>query len=154
MEGILIMLLYLIAGFFKNRRDKAKRNKIQSDPNWEGPKSSNDLSFNFENIFKEFAGDNIEKNQNEIDQPITPSDIANEKINPSKVDPKKETSAKIKKTNNGKELDLSNNQNLTNQVTKKAKKISLSLKLNLGNKTSIRRAVILKEVLDKPISLR
>ena len=57
MEGIFIMLLYLIAGFFKNRKDKAKRNKIQSDPNWDDSKSSNDLNFNFENIFKEFAGD-------------------------------------------------------------------------------------------------
>ena len=154
MEGILIMLLYLVAGFFKNRRDKAKRNKIQSDPNWEDPKSSNDLNFNFENIFKEFAGNNIEKNQNEIDQSITPSEITNKKINPLKIDSKEETSGKIKKTNNGKELDLSNNQNLTNKVIKKAKKINLSLKLNLSNKISIRRAIILKEVLDKPISLR
>ena len=46
MEGIFIMLLYLIAGFFKNRRDKAKRNKIQSDPNWDDSKSGNDLNFN------------------------------------------------------------------------------------------------------------
>ena len=55
MEGILIMLLYLVAGFFKNRRDKAKRSKIQSDPNWDKSKSSNDLNFNFENIFKEIG---------------------------------------------------------------------------------------------------
>ena len=81
MEGIFIMLLYLIAGFFKNRRDKAKRDKIQSDPNWEDSKSSNDLNFNFENIFKEIAGDSIEKSKNEIDKPFVPSEIANQKIN-------------------------------------------------------------------------
>ena len=80
MEGIFIMLLYLIAGFFKNRRDKAKRDKIQSDPNWEDSKSSNDLNFNFENIFKEIAGDSIKKNKNEIDQSIAPSEIVNQKI--------------------------------------------------------------------------
>ena len=154
MEGILIMLLYLIAGFFKNRRDKAKRNKIQSDPNWDDSKSSNDLNFNFENIFKEIAGDSIEKNQNEIDQPIAPSEIANQKINYPKTDPKKDNSVNIKKTNNGKELDFSNNQNLTNQVRKRVKKTKLNLKLSLSNKSSIRRAIILKEVLDKPISLR
>ena len=154
MEGIFIMLLYLIAGFFKNRRDKAKRDKIQSDPNWDDSKSSNDLNFNFENIFKEIAGDSIEKNQNEIDQPIAPSEIANQKINSPKADPKKDNSVNIKKTNNGKELDFSNNQNVANQVRKRVKKTELNLKLSLSNISSIRRAIILKEVLDKPISLR
>ena len=154
MEGILIMLLYLVAGFFKNRRDRAKRDKIQSDPNWDDSKSSNDLNFNFENIFKEIAGDSIEKNQNEIDQPIVPSEIANQKINSPKTETKKDNSVKIKKTNNSKELDFSNNQNFRNQVRKREKKTELNLKLSLSNKSSIRRAIILKEVLDKPISLR
>ena len=154
MEGIFIMLLYLIAGFFKNRRDRAKRDKIQSDPNWDDSKSSNDLNFNFENIFKEITRDSIEKNKNEIDQPIAPPEIANQKINSPKADPKKDNSVNIKKTNNGKELDFSNNQNLTNQVRKKVKKTELNLKLSLSNISSIRRAIILKEVLDKPISLR
>ena len=154
MEGIFIMLLYLIAGFFKNRRDKAKRDKIQSDPNWDDSKSSNDLNFNFENIFKEIAGDSIEKNQNEIEQSITPSEIANQKINSPKADPKKDNSVNIKKINNGKELDFSNNQNLTNQDGKRVKRTELNIKLSLSDKSSIRRAIILKEVLDKPISLR
>ena len=154
MEGIFIMLLYLIAGFFKNRRDKAKRDKIQSDPNWDDSKSSNDLNFSFENIFKEIAGDSIEKSYNEIVQSITPPEIANQKINATKVDPKKDNSVNIKKTNNGKELDFSNNQNVANQVRKRVKKTELNLKLSLSNISSIRRAIILKEVLDKPISLR
>ena len=154
MEGIFIMLLYLIAGFFKNRRDRAKRDKIQSDSNWEDSKSSNDLNFNFENIFKEIAGDSIEKNKNEINQPVAPSEIANQKINSPKAGPNKDNSVNIKKTNNNKELDFSNNQNLTNQVRKRVKKTELNLKLSLSDKSSIRRAIILKEVLDKPISLR
>ena len=154
MEGILIMLLYLIAGFFKSRKDKAKRNKIQSDPNWDDSKSSNDLNFNFENIFKEIGGDSIEKSQNEINQSITSSEIVNQKINTPKTDPKKDISVNIKKTNNGKELDLLNNQKLTNQDVKIVKKTNLNLKLSLNNNSSIRRAFILKEVLDKPISLR
>ncbi len=154
MEGILIMLLYLIAGFFKSRKDKAKRNKIQSDPNWDDSKSSNDLNFNFENIFKEIGRDSIEENQNEINQSITSSELVNQKINTPKADPKKDISVNIKKTNNGKELDLLNNQKLTNQDVKIVKKTSLNLKLSLNNKSSIRRAFILKEVLDKPISLR
>ena len=154
MEGIFIMLLYLIAGFFKNRRDRAKRDKIQSDSNWEDSKSSNDLNFNFENIFKEIAGDSIEKNKNEINQPVAPSEIANQKINSPKAGPNKDNSVNIKKTNNNKELDFSNNQNLTNQVRKRVKKTELNLKLSLSNISSIRRAIILKEILDKPISLR
>ena len=154
MEGILIMLLYLIAGFFKNRRDKAKRNKIQSDPNWDDSKSSNDLNFNFENIFKEITKDSIEKSQNEIDSSIKQSEIANQKINIPKTDPKKDISINIKKVNNDKKSDLSYNQNFTNEVKKRVKKKDLNLKLSLSNKSSIRRAIILKEVLDKPISLR
>ena len=154
MEGIFIMLLYLIAGFFKNRRDKAKRDKIQSDPNWDDSKSSNDLNFNFENIFKEIAGDSIEKNQNEIEQSVIQSEIANQKINSPKADPKKDNSVNIKKINNGKELDFSNNQNLTNQDGKRVKRTELNIKLSLSDKSSIRRAIILKEVLDKPLSLR
>ena len=148
------MLLYLIAGFFKNRRDKAKRDKIQSDPNWDDSKSSNDLNFNFENIFKEIGRDSIEENQNEINQSITSSELVNQKINTPKADLKKDISVNIKKTNNGKELDLLNNQKLTNQDVKIVKKTSLNLKLSLNNKSSIRRAFILKEVLDKPMSLR
>ena len=154
MEGILIMLLYLIAGFFKNRRDKAKRNKIQSDPNWDDSKSSNDLNFNFENIFKEITKDSIEKSQNEIDSSIKQSEIANQKINIPKTDPKKDISINIKKVNNDKKSDLSYNQNFTNEVKKRVKKKDLNLKLSLSNKSSIRRAIILIEVLDKPISLR
>ena len=154
MEGILIMLLYLIAGFFKNRKDKAKRNKIQSDPSWDDSKSSNDLNFNFENIFKQIGGDSIEEDQNEINQSTTSSKIVNQKINNPKTDPKTDISVNIKKTNNGKELDLLNNQKLTNQDVKIVKKTNLNLKLILNNKNSIRRAFILKEVLDKPISLR
>ena len=148
------MLLYLIAGFFKNRRDKAKRNKIQSDPNWDDSKSSNDLNFNFENIFKEITKDSIEKSQNEIDSSIKQSEIANQKINIPKTDPKKDISINIKKVNNDKKSDLSYNQNFTNEVKKRVKKKDLNLKLSLSNKSSIRRAIILKEVLDKPISLR
>ena len=55
-------------------------------------------------------------------------------------------------------LDFSNNQNLKKSliklIRKKSKKEDLNLKLSLSNKSSIRRAIILKEVLDKPISLR
>ena len=154
MEGILIMFLYLIAGFFKNRRDKAKRNKIQSDPNWNDSKSSNELNFNFENIFKEISKDSIEKSQNEIDSSIAQSEIDDQKINTPKIDPKKDISINIEKLNNDKKLDLSYNQNFTNEVKKRVKKEDLNLKLSLSNKSSIRRAIILKEVLDKPISLR
>ena len=110
--------------FSKIEEDRAKKDKIQSDPNWDDSKSSNDLNFNFENIFKEIAGDSIEKNQNEIDQPIVPSEIANQKINSPKTETKKDNSVKIKKTNNSKELDFSNNQNLGNQVRKREKRQS------------------------------
>ena len=81
------------------------------------------------NIFKEIAGDSIEKNKNEIDQSIVPSEIDNQKINNPKTDPKKDNSVNIKKTNNGKELDFSNNQNLTNQVRKRAKKDKFKFKI-------------------------
>ena len=35
MEGIAVMILYLVIGFFKNRKDKMKRKKIKEDPDWD-----------------------------------------------------------------------------------------------------------------------
>jgi len=152
MEGILIMLLYLIAGFFKNRKDKAKRRKIQSDPNWDKSKSSNDFNSNFENFFKDFVGDDIEKTQNNANKPIKRAEIVDQASNTQKSDSRESAPPYIEKTQNSSKAKKVSN--IQDSIRKKEKKRNYNVKLNLNNKSSIRRAIILKEVLGKPISLR
>ena len=151
MEGILIMLLYLVAGFFKNRRDKAKRSKIQSDPNWDKSKSSNDFNLNFENIFKDFVEDDIEETQNNVVESIKKAQIVDQTSISQKTDSRESAPSDVeKKRNSRKAKEFSNIQDL---IRKKEKR-KYNMKLNLNNKVSLRRAIILKEVLDKPVSLR
>ena len=40
MEGIAVMILYLVIGFFKNRKDKIKRKKIKEGPDWDPEKKT------------------------------------------------------------------------------------------------------------------
>lgn len=146
------MLLYLIAGFFKNRKDKAKRRKIQSDPNWDKSKSSNDFNSNFENFFKDFVGDDIEKTQNNANKPIKRAEIVDQASNTQKSDSRESAPPYIEKTQNSSKAKKVSN--IQDSIRKKEKKRNYNVKLNLNNKSSIRRAIILKEVLGKPISLR
>ena len=146
------MLLYLIAGFFKNRKDKAKRRKIQSDPNWDKSKSSNDFNSNFENFFKDFVGDDIEKTQNNANKPIKRAEIVDQASNTQKSDSRESVPPYIEKTQNSSKAKKVSN--IQDSIRKKEKKRNYNVKLNLNNKSSIRRAIILKEVLGKPISLR
>ena len=53
MEGIAVMILYLVIGFFKNRKDKMKRKKIKEDPDWDSEKKPEpDIGIN--NILNKF----------------------------------------------------------------------------------------------------
>ena len=59
MEGIAVMILYLIIGFFKNRKDKMKRKKIKEDPDWDLEKKPEpDIGIN--NILNNIFDNSIE----------------------------------------------------------------------------------------------
>ena len=142
MEGILLMLLYLVIGFFKNRSDKIKRKKIESDPNWDSEKKSTP-NFNLDNLVNDFLETNFEKTNNNSDKNVDLSTDSNNQINYKNINHlKKESIQKEKK------LDKSD------KIRKKDLKNKILNKINLNNRDSLKKAIVLKEILDKPLGLR
>jgi len=155
MEGILLMLLYLVFGFFKNRTDKMKRKKIQSDPNWDS-EMKEQPSFNFDNFLDNILDDNRGKKNNS-----KKDNIINNNENLKNINYEKEEEGNLKEQkfqNNTKTIkDISKKENLKEKKLNvgsfnknKKSKINLIFK----NKSSIKKAIILKEILDKPLGLR
>ena len=151
MEGIAVMILYLVIGFFKNRKDKMKRKKIKEDPDWDSEKKPEpDISIN--NILNNIFDNSIEGYE--------------EVINESKIIKVKEEKKKL--SDNELENNLESNFNKTN-ISKNQKEVGQPLqnklkgekKVNKKSKIkfikdrgSMKRAVILKEILDKPLGFR
>ena len=151
MEGIAVMILYLVIGFFKNRKDKMKRKKIKEDPDWDSEKKpESDIGIN--NILNNIFDNSIEGYE----------DVVNE----SKIIKVKEEKKKF--SDNELENNLESNFNKT-KMSKNQKevrqpiqnKLKIEKKENKKSKTkfikdrgSMKRAVILKEILDKPLGFR
>ena len=153
MEGILLMLLYLAIGFFKNRSDKMKRREIESDPNWDTEKKSK-TDFNFDKFLTNIIDDSnfvetekIDKNLSVLDEKETPKSF-----NQSKFE-KKENNLKKAKDDNLDENILKEKEVVLNTIdtTKKdfVKRNSL-----FKNHNSLKKAIIFKEIIDKPLGLR
>ena len=151
MEGIAVMILYLVIGFFKNRKDKMKRKKIKEDPDWDSEKKPEpDISIN--NILNNIFDNSIEGYE--------------EVINESKIIKVKEEKKKL--SENELENNLESNFDKTNMrkdqkevrqpiqnKLKREKKENKKSKIKfIKNSGSMKRAVILKEVLDKPLGIR
>ena len=151
MEGIAIMILYLIFGFFKNRNDKIKRKKIKSDPNWDSEEKT-ESDFNFNQILNSIIDDdiNIEKNIN--DQEVL--NIKNSSDTEKKDDLKREfqyNSSKIDQEINNKLKEVDGDKTYANKKNKSKKLFGIKF---FKNKSSIKKAIILKEILDEPLGLR
>ena len=151
MEGIAVMILYLVIGFFKNRKDKMKRKKIKEDPNWDSEKKPEpDISIN--NILNNIFDNSIESYE--------------EVINESKIIKVKEEKKKL--SENELENNLESDFNKTNlsedqkearqpfhNKFKKEKKENKKSKIKfIKDRGSMKRAIILKEILDKPLGFR
>ena len=159
MEWLGGLLLYLISGFMKKRQQNAKRREIESDPDWdsektfseniEGPSSSLDQLLNdlFENnpktpkpdplvrqVVKSVNAESLSKQEEyEIEEPVLEQDEVDleEKIYHSKLSDRDE-------------------QHFGNKWREK-----FNIRRNLfESKSSIKKAIIVKEVLDKPLALR
>ena len=151
MEGIAVMILYLVIGFFKNRKDKMKRKKIKEDPDWDSEKKPEpDVGIN--NILNNIFDNSIEGYE--------------EVINESKIIKVKEQKEKL--SDNELENNLESNFDKTN-MRKDQKEVRQPLQYKLKREEkenkkskikfikdsgSMKRAVILKEVLDKPLGIR
>ena len=169
MEWLGLLLLYLISGYMKKRQQKAKNREIELDPDWDIPeesspeKSKSNIEQMLQNLFdqaRQFEPEAELKQQFEKESDLDDLGAITEELNDledqileqdeddlSKVDEKVETfEEKIYHS----ELADRNQQHFGNKWEKKKK---LRLKLFGSNKT-LKTAIILKEVLDKPIGLR
>ena len=148
MEGIAVMILYLVIGFFKNRKDKMKRKKIKEDPDWDLEKKPEpDIGIN--NILNNIFDNSIEGYEQ----------VINESENIKVKEEKKKLSKNESENNlepNFNKINLINDQKevrqpLRNKLKKENKKLKLEF---LKDGESMKKAIILKEILDKPLGMR
>ena len=169
MEWLGILILYIVSGFLKKRQNNQKRREIESDPDWDSDTNlaqepSNNIEHLFNDLFEqnpkvpepdsriqeimgettdEFQFDNIDL---KIDEPIERPGDSNQ-INLSKKDNQREQfeeniyHSELAKR---KELHLGN---------KWLRKKNIKDELFKSNQ-SLRESIIIKEILDKPLSMR
>ena len=158
MEWLGILLLYLISGYMKKRNQDAKRQDIESDPDWDMPKDSPaertqpNLDFMLSDLFGQ---------EYKVEPEVLPvQDSVEETVEsePYRVPEHiEEHSSHIDEQSKVFEENIYHS-NLANRKElhfgkKWAQKNTLRSELFNSNK-SLKKAVILKEVLDKPLALR
>ena len=169
MEWLGILILYIVSGFLKKRQNNQKRREIESDPDWDSDTNlaqepSNNIEHLFNDLFEqnpkvpepdsriqEIMGETTDEfqfdnNDLKIDEPIERPGDSNQ-INLSKKDNQREQfeeniyHSELAKR---KELHLGN---------KWLSKKNLKDELFKSNQ-SLRESIIIKEILDKPLSMR
>jgi|TARA_B110000438_G_scaffold107439_1_gene105606 hypothetical protein len=173
MEWLGIVLLYVISGFLKKRQQKENKRQIESDPNWafdeEAPVQAegNDLDKLLNQIFdrpepvsraydedltqEPESKEEIDQSFNETtemgDEQYTQEIIDPDEIGLSQIDEQAEAFSKKRYKS---ALRKRESQHLGN---KWIKKIDLRKEL-FGSQKVLKKAIILKEILDKPLALR
>ena len=169
MEWLGVLLLYLISGFMKKRQQDKNRKIIESDPDWdnkdylEPEKPSN----NFEQLLNDLFEGNpktpdpspavkdllISENETELEgvpeiqleKPIESEQIDDLDVNPIDGQVEQfEDNIYHSKLAEREELHFGN---------KWTKEIDLKKEL-FSSKKSLRRSIIVKEILDKPLAMR
>ena len=170
MEWLGILLLYLISGFMKKREQNQKRKDIESEPDWDlddsnvFEKPESDLGQLLNDLFEQNPktpeasplisdvineeSENLEnENTGEFSDEILDDVLVDDKQGLSEIDEKVEDfEDRIyhSKLADRRELHLGN---------KWDKQTNLRLEL-FNSKKTLKRAIILKEILDKPLALR
>ena len=145
MEGILLMLLYLVIGFFKNRSDKMKRKEIESDPDWDTRKSKK--GFNFDNFLTNIIEDTNFDNKETLDEIETSKTFNNSQLENIENDINK-----VKNDNS--DENILKEKGVIIKTKGKTKKDSVKRNFLFKNPNSLKKAIIYKEILDKPLSLK
>ena len=170
MEWLGILLLYLISGFIKKREQNQKRKDIESDPDWDLDDSN--VFEKPESDIGQLLNDLFEQNPKTPEASPLISDVINEE------------SEKLENENTGEFSDevlddvLVDDEQGLSEIDEKVEdfedriyhsKLADRRELHLGNKwdkqtnlrlelfnskKTLKRAIILKEILDKPLSLR
>jgi len=169
MEWLGVLLLYLISGFIKKRQQNKNRKIIESDPDWDNedylepaqPSNNfqqllNDLfeqnpktpdpSSTIKDLLASENGEQVEEiSKTQLDQPITSEQIEEEGL--GLIDDQVE---KFEDNIYHSQLAEREELHLGNKWLKR--KI---LKEELFNsKKSLRKSIIIKEILDKPLAMR
>tara|TARA_S200000501_G_C20708712_1_gene692956 strand:+ start:395 stop:877 length:483 start_codon:yes stop_codon:yes gene_type:complete len=159
MEWLGVLLLYLISGFMKKRQQNAKRREIESDPEWDSEKT---------------YSENIEESSNSLDQLLNDLFENNPKIpKPNPLTREVVKSANAESISKQEEYEIEEPVLEENKVGLEEKiyhsKLSdrdeqhfgnkwqkkFNIRRNLFNsKQSLKKSIIIKEVLDKPLALR
>ena len=170
MEWLGILLLYLISGFMKKREQNQKRKEIESEPDWDlddsnvFEKPESDLGQLLNDLFEQNPktpeasplisdvineeSENLEnENTGEFSDEVLDDVLVDDEQGLSEIDEKVEDfEDRIyhSKLADRRELHLGN---------KWYKQTNLRLEL-FNSKKTLKRAIILKEILDKPLALR
>ena len=169
MEWLGILLLYFISGFMKKREQNQKRKEIESDPEWDSgsivyEKQETNLESLLNDLFEQnpktpeaspIIANVIEEEFNSIDKEIVneAKDGSIEGVLTSDEGEFSETDEMVENFDNAiyhsnlanrKELHLGNKWN---------KKTDLKTVL-FNSKNKLKKAVVLKEILDRPLALR
>ncbi len=158
MEWLGILLLYLISGYMKKRNQDAKRQDIESDPDWDMPKDSTAESPQpaLDSMLSDLFGQEYKVEPEVL--PVQDSVEETVESEPYHVPEHIEDhSSHIDEQSEAFEENIYHS-NLANRKElhfgkKWAQKNTLRSELFNSNK-SLKKAVILKEVLDKPLALR
>ena len=158
MEWLGILLLYLISGYMKKRNQDAKRQDIESDPDWDTPKDSTAEvpQPTLDSMLSDLFGQEYKV---EPEVPSVQDDIEETvESEPYRVPEHiEEHSSHIDEQSEVFEENIYHshlaNRNELHFGKKWAAKNSLRSDL-FNSKKSLKKAIILKEVLDKPLALR
>ena len=169
MEWLGVLLLYLISGFIKKRQQNKNRKIIESDPDWDNEDylEPEEPSNNFERLLNDLFEQNpktpdpsstikellASENENQVegikevqlDQPITSEQIEEEDL--GLIDDQVE-----KFEDNIYHSQLAEREEL-HFGNKWLKKRILKEEL-FHTKKSLRKSIIIKEILDKPLAMR
>ena len=170
MEWLGILLLYLISGFMKKREQNQKRKEIESEPDWDLDDSN--IFEKPESDLGQLLNDLFEQNPKTPEASPLISDVINEE------------SENLENENTGEFSDevlddvLVDDEQGLSEIDEKVEdfedriyhsKLAERRELHLGNKwenqtnlrfelfnskKTLKRAIILKEILDKPLALR
>ena len=167
MEWLGLLLLYIISAFLKKKRQKTVRRKIESEPDWESPPSSESQGPKLDQILEDlFSGSDdvkLEPNpefESEKESALDELEHITEEV--EEFDEKAIHSQDSDLTQIEEQIIAFDKQIYHSELSaktdsqegiKKFRKESLVSGL-FKSPNSLRRAIVLKEILDKPLALR
>ena len=168
MEWLGILFLYLISGFMKKRQQNAKRRQIESDPGWDPEHNNSDNIAQSPNSLDQLLNDLFEENPKTPEVDTKVREVV-KRINVQSAS-RNEKDEDIEKSSIGK-TDLSSLEESVEGLKEKIyhsnladrdeqhygvkwqKTVSMRKEL-FSSKKSLKKSIIIKEILDRPLALR